>query len=190
VAGGASGQVGYKTESVVGTAVTVDTFIPIVSENIKNNKAYLDSKTISARQTLRMTKPGAQQVEGGITTELPNRPMATLLTHMFGTVATTGAGPYTHTATPGSTTGKTLTIQVGRPATTDTVHPFTYAGSKINQWTIACTQGEIASLELGIVAMSEVDGDRAGDRLLLVDMAAVHLHRRFGVDRGFGGRLR
>lgn len=153
--GGADGQVGFKTEATPGTSVTVDKFIPIVSENIKNDINYLDTKTISARKVLRLTKPGAREVAGTISTELPNIPMATLLKHMFGTIGTTGAGPYTHTATPGDLTGDSLTIQVGRPASTGTVHPFTYAGCKLSQWTIACTQGEIATLELEVLGMSE-----------------------------------
>lgn len=154
--GGQDGQVGFVTEVTPGTAVTVTKFIPIVSENIKNNITYLDTKTISARKVLRLTKPGTKEISGSISTELPNVPMATLLKHMFGTINTTGAGPYEHTATPGDLTGDSLTIQVGRPATSGTVHPFTYAGCKISEWTIACQLGEIATLDLDVIGMSEV----------------------------------
>ena len=153
--GGADAQIGWKSESTVGTAVVVDTFQPFRSENIKQNIEYLDTQTISARKVLRLTKPGSKMVEGGITMELANTDIATLLKHAFGTVATSGAGPYVHTYTPGDLTGDSLTIQVGRPASTGTVHPFTYAGCKVSNWTISAAVGEIATLEVGIIGMSE-----------------------------------
>jgi len=155
VPGGADAQLGLKSESVVGTAVTVDTFIPFVSENIKQKIEYLDTQTISARKVLRLTKRGSQMVQGGFTTELPNTSLAVLLKHMFGAVATTGTGPYTHTYSPGTLTGKSMTVQVGRPATSGTVHPFTYAGCKVSNWTMSAAVDEIAQLEVGLVGMSE-----------------------------------
>lgn len=156
--GGADGQIGWKTEVTPGTAVTVDTFLPIRSEDIKQNINYLDTQTISARKVLRLTKQGAKSIEGGFTTELPNTDIATLLKHMFGTVTTTGVGPYTHTFTPADLTGDSLTVQVGRPASDGTVHPFTYAGCKISDWTISAATGEIATLECSLLGMSETTG--------------------------------
>lgn len=153
--GGGDGQLGLVSEVTPGTLVTVTKFPPFLSENIKNNIAYMDSQTISARRTLRITKKGAQQVEGGISLELGNATIATLMKHMFGAVATTGAGPYTHTYTPGDLTGKSMTVQVGRPATTGTVHPFTYGGVKVREWTISCNVGEIAKLDVSVIGMSE-----------------------------------
>lgn len=158
MAGGATGQVGFKTESTVGTGITVTQFVPIRSENVKNQINKLDTQTLSARRVIRKTKPGAQSIAGGVSMELHNLPLATLLTHMFGGVVTTGSGPYTHTATPGTLTGKSMTVQIGRPATTDTVHPFTYAGCKIKSWTVGCALDEIATLDLDLIGMSETTG--------------------------------
>jgi hypothetical protein len=155
MSGGAEAQIGFKSEVTPGTAVVVDTFMPFVSENIKNNINYLDTQTKSARRTLRLTKQGSKGITGGFTTELPNTDLATLLKHMFGDVATTGAGPYEHTYTPDSLDGKALTIQVGRPASSGTVHPFTYAGCKIANWTISADVDAIAQLQCGIVGMTE-----------------------------------
>lgn len=153
--GGADGQLGLVTESVVGTIVTPTKFFPIRSENIKQNIEYIDTQTISARHTVRLTRRATQSVEGGFTTELANTTIATLLKHMFGTVTTTGVGPYTHTYVPSDLTGDSMTVQVGRPASTGTVHPFTYAGCKVATWTIAATVGEFATLEVGLIGMSE-----------------------------------
>lgn len=158
MSGGAEGQVGWKSETVVGTGVVVDTFQPFRSENIKQNINYLDTQTISARHVLRLTKQGSKGVEGGISMELPNEDIAVLLKHCFGAVSTTGAGPYEHTYTPGDLEGDALTIQVGRPATSGTVHPFTYAGCKISEWTIASNIDEIATLDVSVIGMTETTG--------------------------------
>lgn len=156
MAGGAAGQLGLVSEVTPGTAVVVTKFFPIRSENIKQNIEYIDTQTISARHVTRLTKRATQTIEGGFTTELANTTLATLLKHMFGAVSTSGAGPYEHTYTPGTLTGKSMTVQVGRPASDDTVHPFTYAGCKVANWTINASVGEYATLEVGLMGMSEV----------------------------------
>ena len=158
MSGGADAQIGWKSESTPGTAVVVDTFQPFVSENIKQNIEYLDTATISARKVLRLTKQGSKMVEGGFSMELPNQDVAVLMKHMFGGVSTTGAGPYVHTYTPDALEGDALTVQVGRPASTGTVHPFTYAGCKISEWTIAASVGQIATLDCSVVGMTETTG--------------------------------
>jgi hypothetical protein len=99
---------------------------------------------------------GAKTVAGSIATELYVAPLATLLRHMFGTIATTGSGPYTHTASPGTLNGKSMTIQVGIPGTAGTVHPFTYSGAKIEQWSLKGSAGEIATLDLTVTAKDYV----------------------------------
>lgn len=153
--GGSDGSVGFVSEVTPGVAVVVNKFLPFVSESIKQEIEYLDSKTLTARHTLNATKAGSQRVGGGITTELANTTLATLLKHMFGTIGTTGVGPYVHTASPGPLTGKSMTIQVGRPDIGGTVRPFTYPGCKIAGWTIAANVGEIATLEFDIIGMTE-----------------------------------
>ena len=155
MSGGAEAQIGWKSEVTPGTSVVVDTFQPFVSENIKNNINYLDTQTKSARRTLRLTKQGSKGITGGITTELPNTDIATLFKHMFGEVATTGAGPYVHTYTPASLDGSALTIQVGRPDASGTIQPFTYSGCKVSDWTISADVDAIAQLQVGLVGMTE-----------------------------------
>ena len=155
MSGGADAQIGWKSEVTPGTGVVVDTFQPFVSENIKQNIEYMDTATISARKVLRLTKQGSKMIEGGVSMELPNQDVAVLMKHMFGGVSTAGAGPYVHTYTPASLIGDSLTIQVGIPASAGTVHPFTYSGCKISEWTIAASVGEIAKLDCSVIGMSE-----------------------------------
>ncbi len=151
-----SGQIGFKTESVFGIGVTVDQFVPFLSESITLEQAALPYKGIvSGRRTMRGNKRGVKMVGGSLSLELYNKPMATLLRHMFGTIATTGVGPYVHTASPGDLTGKSMTIQMGRPQSDGTVFPFSYYGCKLPGWTLACTADQIATLDLDVVAQDE-----------------------------------
>lgn len=154
---GISAQIGFKSESTYGTAVTVDQFhAGFVSESIKQEIARIESAGLRAgRRVTHAWKSGGQTVGGSLTLELWDEPLATLLTHMFGTVATSGSGPYVHSATPGSLSGQSLTLQIGRPDIAGTVQPFTYAGCKIPSWTLTGSVGEIAQLQLDISAQSE-----------------------------------
>lgn len=153
--GGGDAQLGWASETTPGTAVTVTKFMPFVSEAIKREQPLLLTNTLSARRTRRYSRGGIIEVGGPFSTELPNTTIATFLGHVFGTKATSGVGPYTHTYSPGDLTSKSLTVQVGRPATTTTVHPFTYAGMKIQTWEIAANVGELATLTGTFAGMTE-----------------------------------
>jgi hypothetical protein len=155
---GLAAQIGYATETTVGTPVTTAAFLPLISESLTQDRTRLESNGIIAgRRVLTSDQwaSGDVTVSGSVQHELYNRGLGKLFTAMFGTVATTGAGPYTHTFTPGDLTGDSLTVQVGRPATNGTVYPFTYAGMKVASWEIACSAGEIATLGMDLVGQRE-----------------------------------
>lgn len=154
---GIGGQFGYKSESTPGTEVVVDQFLPVLpGASIRKDIARLDSRGIRAGRLVTASwKAGAQRISGRIGLELPNINCATLLTHMFGTVNTTGAGPYTHTATPGDLAGKSFTAQLGIPSIDGTVNVFTTAGCKIPTWELACGVDQIAELNLDVLGMTQ-----------------------------------
>jgi hypothetical protein len=157
---GIDAQIGYATEVTVGTPATVTAFLPLVSESLMQERARLESAGIIAGRRVLASQQwngGDITVSGSVQHELYNRGLGKLFTAMFGDVATTGAGPYTHTFTPGDLTGDALTIQVGRPATNGTTYPFTYAGMKVSSWEIACSAGEIATLGMDVVGTREID---------------------------------
>lgn len=157
---GISGQLGFKTEASYGTGVTVDQFHPgFLDERVQRTRRDMKSRGIRAdKAILTKWKPGVLELGGRVSLELFDEPLATLLTHMLGTVNTSGAGPYTHTATRGSLTGQGFTMQFGRPAIDETVHPFTYLGCKIATWEIAARLDEIARLQLEVIAQDETTG--------------------------------
>lgn len=142
-----AGQVGWKSESTWGTGVTVDTFMPVLESSLNVDEGYLRSNGIRAgRRTRSPARLGARTVAGSVRMELPNLSLAVLMKHMFGTVNTTGAGPYTHTYSPGPQVSKSLTLQTGIEDATATVQPFTATGVKLGAWELSCNVGELAEL--------------------------------------------
>jgi hypothetical protein len=173
---GIAAQIGYALESTVGTPVTVTSFLPLVSESLTQERNRLESAGIIAGRrvlTSDQWNGGDITVSGSVQHELYNRGLGKLFTAMFGAVTTTGAGPYTHTFTPGDLTGDALTVQVGRPATNGTVYPFTYAGMKIKTWEIACNAGEIATLGADLVGSREIDFRTVSDGVTTSGSAAI-----------------
>lgn len=159
---GLAAQIGYAAEGgTPGTAVTVTRFLPLVSESLTADRERLESAGIIAGRRLKTSEQwngGNITVGGDVAHELFQRGTGLLWSHMLGANATTGSGPYTHTATVGDLSGKSLTVQVGRPGTGGTVHPFTYAGCKVASWELAFAQGEIATLGLTLIGMTETTG--------------------------------
>lgn len=140
-----AGQIGWKTESVWGTPVTVDTFVPPLRSSLTIDEGYMRTEGIRAgRRTRNPAQLGRRVVGGSVELELPNISIASLLKHYFGTVVTTGSGPYTHTYTPGAQLGKSLTLQTGITDASDTIRPFTAEGVKVGSWSIDCSVGEYA----------------------------------------------
>lgn len=156
---GIASQFGVAAETTVGTAVTVSTFYPLVSESIKRDEAFTESDAIYAGKTVMTVdqqNSGNVTVSGDVGLELNTLSLRPLLKAMFGTEA--GSGPYTYT--PGDLYGNSLTIQIGRPGVDGTVRPFTYAGCKVASWEIACAAGEIATL--GLTVMGTVVDETTG----------------------------
>ena len=128
---GLAAQVGLKTESTWGTAVTVDRFTPLISESMTEKIERLESSGIApGARVLRSGQwaTGNVEVAGDLGFELYQQGMGLWFRHMFGAVSTSGAGPYTHTFTPGDMSDDHFTLQIGKPDVGGTVQPFTYAG--------------------------------------------------------------
>jgi len=159
---GLRAQLGLVAETTYGTAVTVNRFYPLVDESLTQDIDRLDSKGIIAgARVIRSEQwtPGRSTVEGDIGLELYQQQTALLFEHMLGTITSSSAGGVaTHTASPGSLTGKSLTVQIGKPDVANTVQPFTYAGVKISSWELAAEVGEIVTLGLSCVAQTETTG--------------------------------
>lgn len=151
---GLAAQIGIKTESTWGTAVTVDRFNPLVSESMTEKIERLESSGIvPGARVLRSAQwaVGNIEVSGDVGMELYQQGMGLWFRHMFGAVSTTGAGPYVHTFTPGDMADDHFTMQIGKPDVGGTVRPFTYAGCKVTEWELAAKAGELVTLGVSVV---------------------------------------
>jgi Phage tail tube protein len=159
---GLAAQLGVVAETAYGTAVTVNRFYPFVDESLTQEIDRLESDGIIAgARVIRSEQwtPGRSTIEGDIGLELYQQFTGLLFEHMLGSItSSTAGGVSTHTVTPGSLTGKSLTVQVGKPDVTGTVQPFTYAGVKIASWELAAEVGEIVTLGLSCIAQTETTG--------------------------------
>jgi Phage tail tube protein len=159
---GLAAQIGVAAETTYGTGVTVTRFYPVVDESITlENERLVSAGIIAGARVLRSEQwtPGADAVGGDVGLELYQQHTALLFEHMFGSITSSiTGGVATHTVTPGDLTGKSLTVQVGRPQVGGVVVPFTYAGVKVAEWELSCQTGEIVTLGLTVVAQSETTG--------------------------------
>lgn len=138
---GLSAQFGFAEESVWGTRVAPSRFVDFNSESLELSFDYIQSNGLRAGARLpfgsrqvRTTK----NVSGEFELDVPSKGYGLLLKHMLGSVTTfTPSGGTTtrvHRAQFGALDGKSLSIQVGKPATNTTVYPFDYLGCKIASW--------------------------------------------------------
>jgi Phage tail tube protein len=164
IGSGLAAQVGFATETVMGTPNTVTRFFPFTSETLKLKRTIKQGSGIRSGAQIDLAARRAFttiDVNGDINLDFPTKGAGLLLAHMLGSFTATavqqGATPaYRQVHTNGVATGKTATIQKGAPRTDGTVEPFTYPGCKVQAWELACAQGDIAKLKLTIDAANEL----------------------------------
>jgi len=158
-------QFGFKDEVTYNTPITVDRFseynepsTPIkgVAGRTEGNPLRVGSR---ARRGSRVV-PFLDHAEGTIPIDIMDKGFGFWLKHMLPNVATTGAGPYTHTATEGTSSlaiGKSFTAQFNYPFNpAGTNQAVTFAGGKVTKWTLSNSVEEmlLAELECDFASMS------------------------------------
>lgn len=159
---GMAAQLGVKAETTWGTFVAPTRFYPLISESLTEEIDRIESEGIIAGQRVLRSEQwaaGNVDVGGDIQTELYQQGMGALLKACFGAVATTGAGPYTHTFTPGDLTDDHLSVQVGKPDTAGTVQPFSYYGMKMTDWELSIEAGGLVMLTTSLVGKQLATSD-------------------------------
>lgn len=151
-------QFGVGEEATWATAVTPTRFYEIRDLDVAYEIERVESEAIRASTRIARSDDwiaGTKKVSGSFGVDLMTKNMALLFKHAMGNVVTTGTGPYVHTLTPGTLTGKGLTMQGGYPSTDGVVNAFTWNGGKISEWTLACSAGELATLDLNVLAKEQ-----------------------------------
>lgn len=154
---GLAAQIGMAIEASPGTRQAPVRFFPFVSESMKLNQTRLFSSGLrGGRRTKHRSDLASSFVDGGIEFEMAPQGLGVPLRAMMGTLATTGVGPFTHTATPGPLADDLLTVQVGRPFVgSTTVQPFDYIGCMVASWSIGFALDQYATLSLNLSGVHE-----------------------------------
>ncbi len=158
---GLARQIGYALEVTPGVPVAPVAFVPLIEAGISLDTDRVESAGIIAGRRVLTSDQwnGGNFTPGGdLQHELYTLGIGKLLKACMGSVSTSGSGPYTHVFTPGDL--PTLTVQVGEPDTSGTVHPFTWAGSKVASWEIGCQQGAVATFGVTVTGMGAQAGSR------------------------------
>ncbi len=153
---GARAQFGFKLESTPGTYEAPDEFYEMVSETMAYTQPAIPSAGIRAgRRTEHASARDAFDVAGRTVHELVPDTAVNLLRAMFGaSTGETGTGPYTNTFTAGVDLEK-HTVQIGKPGTGGTVHPFSYTGCMVGSGSIQVRSGELIGLSLNWLGQNE-----------------------------------
>lgn len=156
VATGINGQLGYAAESTYGTAVAPTRFTEFLSEDFKKTIQRLEAQGIRAGARVDRSDrwaSGRVGVDGTLDMELHNKGFGLLLKHLFGGVATAqpdvGGHPtvYTHTFTPATLYGLSLTYEVGWKDEALTAYKKTIEGAKAKGFELSAKVGEFAKLK-------------------------------------------
>jgi hypothetical protein len=136
-------QLGFKTESTYGTAVTVDRFAEYDSESITESYGRTEGDPLRVGSPVvrsdRFT-PYFAGAAGSINLAVMTKGFGWWLAHMLGGTSTGSItdSTYTHTGTVGTLYGKSFTAQVNRPFhPSGTNQAFTYEGGKVTGWTLS-----------------------------------------------------
>jgi hypothetical protein len=149
-------QLGFGVETTVGTRATPTVFLPFVDEKIQFSRDRIVSKGIRAgRRTQGWWRAGKQEVKGPFKFEFAPQSTGKLLKWMFGAVSTSGAGPYTHTFTPGTLDDEALTIQIAKPAEDGTILVADYLGCQCSEWSLGLKVNEYAILNATVYGQQE-----------------------------------
>ena len=153
---GARAQFGFERETTPGTYIAPTEFWEFVSEDLQYTRPPVPSRGIGGgRRTERSSVRTNFDVAGTTSHELVPDTAVNLLRAMFGaSTGETGSGPYTNTFTAGNDLEK-YTLQVGRPGTGGTVHPWSYTGCMVASGSIQVRSGDLIGLNLNWVGQNE-----------------------------------
>lgn len=169
---GLGAQIGVAKEETYGTYKAPTRFFQFDSESITLEKEFVRNQGLRAgrmAQAKNLHRATTRTVSGDFNTKLFDQGMGILFNLLHGNTVTptkiTGEEKseevYKQTHAIGLTDpfGKSLTLQVGRPGTGGTIHPFSYLGCKIPAVSVSIeAQGE-AMLAVTVDGQDEVTSE-------------------------------
>jgi hypothetical protein len=159
----ADAQFGIAKEVTYGVPVVPATFVPLLTPTLTRTPDRIAAAGAVAGLDILGSEQwngGNIQAGGNVGMELYAAQTPFLFEMMFGTVSTTGSGPFTDTFTPTSGVLPSATIQIGHPVPLAPVIPSVWTGCKVLDWDLACSQNKVATLGLNMVAQNATFGSR------------------------------
>lgn len=155
-------QLGLGEESTWATAVTPTRFVEFVSDTMERENVIATSNGIRSghRYGGQGRRVARHQAAGSITAEISRTGFGVFFEYLLGAVnsVNTVGTVWTHTITPGSLLGKSLTLQKGVQKADGTVQAFTYPGSKIVAAELSVAQDGLLMCTFDVDAQQEVTG--------------------------------
>lgn len=141
---------GFAEESTYGTGVTPSKFLDqVLEESFMLDRPFTSKPHLrSVSQMVRVQ--GKTTVSGGFKALMGFNGLERIMKHALGSNATTGAGPYTHTASLANALPVGLTFYVCRDIAV--YDAWSYKGCQISKLTIRQAVEEIAEIEVEVVA--------------------------------------
>lgn len=160
---GLDAQFGFKSETTVGTPVTVDKFAEFNSETFTFDPGFIEPSGLRVgvkyKRGSRLVQ-SRKTVGGSVDLNHATRTMGTLWRNMIGSSVTTPTlilgSAFSQVHQTGDLLGKSMTCQVGRPEpSTQTVKPHTYAGCKVDSWEFSVSDNDVAKLSIDLDGFDE-----------------------------------
>lgn len=153
IGSGLDAQVGFGEETGYNVYQAPTRFLPFDQESIEPTVEQLRQAGIDGRYPVASrARTVVKGAAGSITLPLTTLGCGFLFGQALGNVVTNtvASGHFSHVITPAANgpRGKSLTVQVGRPAEDGVIHPFSFVGGKVMEWAVAASVDELATLEL------------------------------------------
>lgn len=159
-------QLGTKDETTYGTAVTVDRFVPFLSESIQPETFRTRTPGLRAGKQLARTDevvPGILGYAGSIEVPVESKGFGVWLARALGAVSSSGptGGAYQHVGVidPDACL-PSFTMQANRPfapcAATD--QAFTWEGCQVSSWELSVSVDEVVKFSAEIIAEDGTTG--------------------------------
>ena len=145
---------GFAEEVTYGTGVSPTKFVDqVLEESFMLERPFTSKPNLrSVSQIVRVQ--GKTTAKGGFKAMMGFNGLERIMKHALGSNATTGAGPYTHTASLSDALPVGLTFYVSRDV--GVYDPWSYLGCQISKLTIRQAVEEIAEIEVEVVAKNGV----------------------------------
>ena len=159
---GAAAKAGIKKETTWGTAVTVDQFLELISEDVKNNVEKIQAGFLFGSRNQYKIYNGIEDVNGSFSMVVNPDNIGLLLYMALGVEADPAqvgtSTAYDHDFTPADTSTDlgSFTLEIDRDITC-----CIYAGCTVNNMTLTAAKGSLVTADFEIVAKSELDDQTA-----------------------------